>query len=79
MDELNAFKIYKLRFKYQIDFLKHCRGNNHLVTKDDLRLREVVYENIFKSICISNIFALYINYIRKNKSFKKTLISKNIN
>jgi len=76
MDEMNIFKFYKLRFKYQIDFLKHCKGNNHLITKDDLRLKEIVHENFFKSLSISNIFALYINYIRKNKSFKKTLLSK---
>jgi hypothetical protein len=75
MDEFNIFKFYKLRLKYQIDFLKHCKGNNHLITKYDLRLKEIIHENFLKSICISNIFALYINYIRKNKSFKKTFIS----
>ena len=67
--------MYKI--KYTVDFIKHSKGGEgHLVTDEDKRLREVLLKNYFKSLGIFNAFAVYFNYIRKNKSFMKTTLSK---
>ena len=60
--------------KYNIDFVKHC--NYHLHTPEEKRLNNVIIQNFAKSIFLSNSLAIYINYIRKNKSLIKAICSK---
>jgi len=63
------------KFKYNKDFLKHTRNKSHIVTPEELRLRKVLLQNYTKSFILCNGFALYFNYLIKNKTFFKALIS----
>ena len=66
----------KYKIKYQLDFLKHCNGNKgHNITEEDKRLKEIVIQNYFKSGLLFNVGAVYLNYIRRNKTFMKTVFS----
>ncbi len=66
-------------YRYNQEYLVHClNSESHLIAKEDLRLKSVVLQNYLKSFMIGNIFAKYFNYIRKNKSYKKTLVSKRL-
>ena len=74
----NPFTSYRNKIKYHLEFLRHSGSQaNHLVTNEDKRLREVILQNYFKSFSIGNLFAFYINYIRRNKTYPKTLLSNN--
>ena len=70
MNVLNFF--YK--FKYNLEFLRHAKS--HQATADEKRLREVIIQNYTKSLFFSNLLACYLNYIRRNKNFTKTIFSK---
>ncbi len=75
MENLQNFII---KIKYNRDFLNHTRSqssSSHLVTIDELRMRKIIIQNYTKSFIICNIFGLYLNYIRKNKSAAKTIMS----
>lgn len=61
------------KMSYQYNFLIHSGNPNHLRTKEDIRLREVILRNYFKSFLIWNSISLYLNYIRRNKSIGKSL------
>lgn len=76
MENLSTFQLIKLKIKYHIEFMRHCNTRGHNVTEEDLRLKKVIKQNYYKSLFISNLFAFYLNYIRKNKSFTKTFLSK---
>jgi hypothetical protein len=67
-----------IKIKYNLEFFRHTntKNKNHIVTNEDLRLREVLLQNYLKSFTITNIIAFYLNYLRKNKSLIKTVISK---
>jgi hypothetical protein len=58
---------------YNYDFLRHT--HNHIVSKDELRLREVVLQNFKKSLFMWNLLAAYLNYRRKNKNFIRSFVS----
>jgi hypothetical protein len=78
MEWLKSVNTFKDKLKFHFDFLKHTRNpqnSTHIVTNEDKRLREIIIQNYYKSLMISNILALYLNYIRKNKSFFKSLFS----
>jgi hypothetical protein len=76
MVNLSTFQLLKLKIKYHMEFMSHCKSRGHNVTEEDLRLKEVIQQNYYKSLFFSNLFAFYLNYIRKNKSFAKTFLSK---
>ncbi len=75
MEENNHFLILKTKIQYHFDFMRHCNKKGHLVTSEDTRLREVIMQNYYKSLVLSNIFAFYCNYMRKSKSYFKTVTS----
>ncbi len=75
MEILSSYAQYRLKIKYHFEFMRHCSKRSHNITQEDMRLKEVITQNYYKSILISNLFALYLNYIRKNKSFTKTFLS----
>lgn len=67
------------RIKYHFKFLVHCKNkslHSHKVTREDLKLKQIIMENYYKSLLIGNAMALYLNYVRRNKSFVKSLASK---
>jgi hypothetical protein len=68
---------FMTKIKFHLDFMKHSnvRNKNHFATQEDIRLRQVLIQNYFKSFLIGNSIALYLNYLRKNKSFYKTFMS----
>ena len=75
----NPFSLFRNKIKYHFDFLRHSRSYaNHLITNEDKRLREVILDNYFKSFTIGNLFAFYINYLRGNKTYSKTLLSNKV-
>jgi hypothetical protein len=77
MDNMSFFKLLTYKIKYQIDFLKHTSGKGqHKNSEEDKRLRKVVLKNYSKSCFTFNLLAVYLNYIRRNKSFLKTVASK---
>jgi hypothetical protein len=77
MEIKNSFDLLKNKFKYHLNFLRHTKNeSNHVVTNEDKRLRKVILENYFKSLTFVNLFALYLNYIRRNKTYTKTILSK---
>ena len=76
MDSMSFLKQLLYKVKYQRDFFRHTSGKGqHKVSDEDKRLREVILINYGKSCSIFNLLAVYLNYIRRNKSFTKTVIS----
>ncbi len=77
MEIKNSLVSFRKKLNYHFEFLKHTKSeSNHFVTKEDKRLRKVIIQNYLKSFTISNLFAVYINYISRNKTFMKTILSK---
>jgi len=77
MEIKNSLDLLKNKLKYHFDFLRHTKNeSNHFITKEDKRLRKVILQNYFKSVTIANLFAIYLNYIRRNKTYTKTMLSK---
>lgn len=64
------------RIKFQLEFIRHFKNMKHRISEEDVRLKEVIVKQFYKSVFGCNLIAIYINYIRKNKSISKTLSSK---
>lgn len=59
-----------------MEFLRHAKSDsNHFVTNEDKKLRKVIIHNYIKSFAIANLFALYTNYVSRNKTYMKTILS----
>lgn len=54
---------------------KGGESSKHIYSETDEKLKNLIKTNYIKSIFISNIAAVYMNYIRKNKSFGKFCLS----
>ncbi len=77
MEIKNSLDLLKNKLKYHMDFLRHSKNeSSHFITKEDKRLRKVILQNYLKSVTIANFFAIYLNYIRRNKTYTKTILSK---
>lgn len=77
MDGMSSLRLILYKIKFQKEFLKHSKSENHIISKEDKKLRKIIMQNYYKSFFIFNILAVYLNYLRKNKSFMKTVISNN--
>jgi hypothetical protein len=68
------------RVKYHFNYLNHIKYHQHKeenfkIKKQERNLRKIIIQNYSKSLVFSNLVASYLNYIRKNKTMGKFILS----